>query len=107
MKELQKHVEFVRDEIIGVYNETDPDYPSILDYLNEVLDIEYTCSATLEYIGAKLYVTLGGPNIWVDTRKGIVEGAWGTDRYSLSLPSDVVGGLDFNLEECFNYHKEA
>lgn len=105
MKELQKQVEFIRDEIINVYNETDPDYPTILDYLNDVLDIEYTCSATLEYLGAKIYVTLGGPNIWIDTRKGVVEGVWSINRYSLLLPSDVVGGLDFNLNEIFDYHK--
>ena len=107
MTDLKKHVEFMRNELINVYNETDPDYPTLLDYINDTLDIEYTCSATLEYIGARVYVTLGGPNIWIDTRRSIVEGVWGTERYGLPLPSDVVGGLDYNLEEMFNYHKEG
>ena len=44
-------------------------------YLNDVLDIQYTVSSDLKtMLGARLLVSYGGPNIWIDTMRGEVEG---------------------------------
>lgn len=46
------------------------------DFIGEALDIEYTISNKREYLGARICVTFGGPNIYVDTRHNTVTGHW-------------------------------
>ena len=70
------------------------------DYLQDVLDIEYVVNSKKEYLGARLLVAFGGPNIWVDTRKGIVEGFWWGDSATASFVDNI--GLDDALSELFN-----
>jgi len=47
-----------------------------MDYLQDVLDIQYIVSGKGEYLGARILVAFGGPNIWVDTQRNVVEGYW-------------------------------
>lgn len=70
---------------------------SAYDYLQDALDIEYIVSGKGEYRGARILVAFGGPNIWVDTKRGIVEGAWWGD-YATALFTDNLG-LDEALQE--------
>ena len=37
------------------------------DYLADALDINYVVSADAQYLGARILVAFGGPNIWIDT----------------------------------------
>jgi hypothetical protein len=75
----------------------DCDIPEMLsgfDYLNDALDIQYIVTGQGEYIGARILVAFGGPNIWVNTHTGIVEGYWGSDSATanfLNDPMDVNG----------------
>lgn len=57
-------------------NQYDGNEPTAFDWLEGVLDIEYIVSGKKEYLGARVLVAFGGPNIWVDTRRGVVEGFW-------------------------------
>ena len=50
---------------------------SVYDYINNVLDYELTIYSNLEYKSAKIYVTLGGPTVWIDTAEKAVKLAWG------------------------------
>ena len=50
------------------------------EYLNGALDIEFIVSGKREYIGARVLVSFGGPNIWINTRTQTVEGFWASDR---------------------------
>jgi len=75
----------------------DCDIPEMLsgfDYLNDALDIQYIVTGQGEYIGARVLVAFGGPNIWVNTHTNIVEGFWGSDSataHFLNDPMDVNG----------------
>ena len=40
-------------------------------------------------MGCRLAVALGGPNVYVNTREGEVQGYWGSDRASAWLPSEI------------------
>jgi len=73
---------------------------SAYDYLQDALDIEYIVNGKGEYLGARVLVAFGGPNIWVDTRRGIVEGAWWCDHATASFKDNL--GLDEALEELWN-----
>jgi hypothetical protein len=68
-----------------------------MDYLTDALDIEYIVSNTSEYRGARVLVAFGGPNIWIDTKRGMVDGCWWGE--SASVPFVDVIGLDDALSE--------
>ena len=55
------------------------DFISGFDYLSDMLDIEYTISSDGNFLGARILVAFGGPNIWIDTRHERVEGYWWGD----------------------------
>jgi hypothetical protein len=74
---------------------------SAFDYLQDALDIEYVVSSKKEYLGARVLVAFGGPNIWINTRTKQVEGYWWGDKCILSYDDDALG-LDDALSELFN-----
>ena len=67
------------------------------DYLNDVLDIEYILGMDRQYLGARVLVCFGGPNVWVNTRTNTVEGHWWSESYSASFTDEL--GLDDYLSE--------
>jgi len=63
-----------------------------MTYLQDALDINYLVSSDLKVMqGARILVAFGGPNIWVDTTKGLVEGYWGGDSATASFHEDPMG----------------
>ena len=71
--------------------------PSAFDWLENALDIEYIVDNQKEYRGARVLVSFGGPNIWVDTRRGIVEGSWWNETASARFVDNI--GLNEALSE--------
>lgn len=99
-QDLRNHVQSIADNL------TDPDlmelnddgeHVSAFDYLSDALDIEYIVNGKGEYLGARVLVAFGGPNIWINTRTGTVEGAWWSDRAEASFKDNL--GLDDALSE--------
>ena len=79
----------------------DQEFPSAFDYLQDALDIEYIVNNKREYLGARVLVAFGGPNIWINTRTQTVDGAWWGDSARVSYSRDQIG-LDEALEELWN-----
>lgn len=73
---------------------------SAFDYLQDALDIEYIVNSKREFLGARVLVAFGGPNIWVNTRTNTVEGHWWGDSASATFTDSI--GLGDALEELFN-----
>lgn len=73
---------------------------SAFDYLQDALDIEYIVNSKSEYLGARVLVAFGGPNIWINTRTNTVEGHWWGDSATASFTDSI--GLQDALEELFN-----
>ena len=71
--------------------------PNGFDYLSDALDIEYIVNGKREYLGARVLVAFGGPNIWINTRTKTVEGAWWGTHVSAPYHQDSLG-LDEALE---------
>jgi len=70
-------------------------------YLTDALDIEHTISGTGEYLGSRVLVTFGGPNIWVDTRHNRVEGYWWSDTAFCGFTDSIgLGDACRELWEC-------
>lgn len=113
--DLREYVERIRDEIKSLYDltpeeaerrEEDGESSSLWDYFADALDMEYTIDSRGEYLGVRVYVALGGPNVWVDTRRGEVGGAWWTDRESVWLPSEICDEIDSIFCEAYECLKQ-
>ena len=103
MTDLQQHVDQIAAILTHGFGDelnNDGDYMTAFDYLHDALDIEYTVSSSKEYLGARVLVAFGGPNIWVDTRRGVVEGAWWGEKATAIFQDNI--GLDDALSELFN-----
>lgn len=104
MEDIKNHVQSIADNLTNPpaeWNEgrdidSEGEY-SAFDYLEGVLDIEYIVNSKGEYLGARVLVAFGGPNIWVNTRTHMVEGAWWGDSANASFTDNL--GLDDALSE--------
>jgi hypothetical protein len=99
--DLKNHVQSIADTLTSGFDlstmNDDGEYTTAFDYLQDALDIEYIVNGKGEYLGARVLVAFGGPNIWVNTRTGTVEGAWWSDRAEASFTDNI--GLDDALSE--------
>ena len=113
MKELKTMCESIREELITLYEAdfTDAEIEemqeageptSLYDYFNDVLDFEYTINRDRTYKAVKIWVTLGGPNVCIDTNYHEIRGFWGTDQESVWLPSEIANEIDYIFEELYN-----
>lgn len=75
------------------------EYRGLYDFIERALDVEITRGLSGDYRGAKLYMTVGGPTIWVDTQTGFVEGRWVTYSCSKWVDSDAIDALNEAIEE--------
>ena len=68
-------------------------------FMEDALDIQYIINQDKTYRGARILVAFGGPNIWVNTQRGEVEGyGWGDDATAGFIDNM---GLDDYLEEIY------
>ena len=92
-QQLQEGITF-EESGIGNYEDRGlgrGDIISGIDWLEDALDIEWTISSTGDFLGARVLVAFGGPNIWVDTRRCTVEGHWWGDHAVASFNDDPMG----------------
>ena len=95
---LLDKVRYIRDTIVSGEYETDNEEGcNAIDYLNDVLDIIYYVDQKKEYLGARILVAFGGPNIWIDTQDQEVQGFWGSDVYKKPI---------YNLDHVDDYFEE-
>lgn len=100
--DLKNHVKFIADSLtdgtaIDAGTDEYGEQQSAFDYLEDALDIEYIVNGKGEYLGARVLVAFGGPNIWINTRTKTVEGHWWADSAFASFEDNI--GLDDALSE--------
>lgn len=96
---LQDHVQQIANTLTkGFGDELNIDNQPLdgLDYLQDALDIEYIVNSKREYLGARVLVAFGGPNIWINTRTKLVEGYWWGEYAKASFDDGI--GLDDALQ---------
>lgn len=73
-------------------------YESFWHMLSEaILDVEHRVGGGGGYRGSDVYVALGGPTVYIDTRRELVVGTWGSERIERSYTDNV--GLWEHLED--------
>lgn len=75
---------------------------SLYDYFSDVLEINYIVNGDLTYSGAKIYITLGGPTVWIDTCTGTIELRWANENATYYLYSEIVDAIDEIWNEYYN-----
>lgn len=111
--ELRTMCENIREELNKLYEadftdaeieamQDNGEATSLYDYFNDVLDYEFTINSDKSYKSVKIWVTLGGPNICIDTGYNEIKGFWGSDRESAWLPSEIAEEIDSIFEELYN-----
>lgn len=116
MEDLKRMCESIVDELKEIYEAdwTEEEMETMMgdglpvnfwEYFENALDIEYIIGGDGRYRGVRIMVACGGPNIWVDTRRGEVYGAWGTDTYSAWVPNEICGEIDDAFEEMYIINK--
>ena len=63
----------------GLKNE-DWEPVDLWEYLADGLTLDYRVGPDKSPTACRVWFTLGGPNIWVDTETDSIHGAWGSDR---------------------------
>ena len=69
------------------------------DIVADALDIVVHSTIEGEYRGADVYITLGGPTIWIDTAAGMLRGEWWGDSAAVELPRGIVDAIDDVIQE--------
>ena len=67
----------------------------------QILDINYVVDSECKYKAVILLVAWGGPNIYVDTYKGVVDGYWWGTTASWRMKSELIKVLDDYFEEYY------
>ena len=69
---------------------------SLYEYFASELDVEYYSRGrgADDYVGVRIMVACGGPNIYVDTKRGRVELHWWPETADYFLDDDVVAAID-------------
>lgn len=101
--EIEEGIEITKDNI-EEWNQNEQyeigDMVRGWEYIEDALDITYIINSDKTYKAAEVLVGFGGPNIWIDTRSGTVEGNWWGDRASYPYFTDNIG-IDECLEELY------
>jgi len=102
---LRDHVQHIVETIeTGEYEPNDEDCGcSGFDYLEDVLDFEWILNRDRSLKGARILVSFGGPNIWINTVTDQVEGYWWGDTVILGYHNDELGLADA-VAEIYSWH---
>lgn len=104
-KEIGEAVKVTQDMINDYYPDAElGEQLSAHDYLGDMLDINYLVDSELGFLSAKITMSLGGPNIYINTRDKEIVGYWGGGTTTV-MYNDVVGIGDF-AEELYNSLKQ-
>lgn len=90
-KALRRMMEDIKQDLMLAYDgELQSENPiDLLDYLTNALDWDYRVDATRHLCSVRVWLTLGGPNIWVDTETKSIHGIWGYDRAEIPIDSEL------------------
>ena len=72
------------------------------EWLDQALEVEVISTLDWTYRGAHVYVTLGGPSVYVDTECGSVILTHSGGYADWDIYGRAVDGLDELIEEIFN-----
>ena len=95
LKECQQHANRIASKLEGF------DDDELREYLEDYLDIEYIVNANKEYQSARIYITLGGPCIYIDTEKVCVKLNHGATHVEAPITYNTRDRIDDIFSEIY------
>jgi hypothetical protein len=93
----QDHAHILQD-----YDLQEGDDMPAMAYLEDILDVEWTCNQDKTFKSASILVACGGPTIWVDFGSNTVRGFGGGERAEAYFhDSELVSEIKESLENLF------
>lgn len=90
-EELRRMMEDIRHDLElafeGELKNADGEPIPLWEYLADGLALDYRVDPDKTPTACRVWFTLGGPNIWVDTETDSIHGAWGADREEIYIDS--------------------
>ena len=75
---------------------------SIYDYMDDILDIEFTVDRYRSYKSCEICIGWGGPNIYIDTSDSYVKLYWGSTREKYPIRYSTSEEIDDWAEDYYN-----
>lgn len=96
---LERQISGIAEDLDNLVAGTDGEdyeelYARLNKYFADALDVEFIVSSNGTYRGADIMLSCGGPNVYLDTRHGIVKGYWGTDKAFATLSRRAEAEVD-------------
>lgn len=88
-------------EVKAISDELEANGPYTFFEENDIYDLEYTVDNQMHFRGARVMIACGGPNIFIDTRKGSVELYWGYEETFWYLSSGCKTAVETYFEELY------
>ncbi|MGO2188195.1 MAG: hypothetical protein ACTH4Y_08100 [Microbacterium gubbeenense] len=77
------------------------------EYVRDCLDIRVEASLTGDFRSAIVFLTLGGPNAWIETDTATLHVHWGSDAAVRSIPREFSDGLAEAVEEYWDMNRHG
>lgn len=75
---------------------------SIYDYMDDILDIDFTVNRYKEYTSCSICIGCGGPNIYIDTADAYIKLYWGSTRERYPIRYETRDQIDEWAEDYYN-----
>ena len=72
---------------------------TLQEYMNDILEVEYTKTLNGYFKGVKLLVTFGSPDVYINTMTNKIEGYWGNEYFEETLPYELGEAINDYIEE--------
>ena len=103
-EQLRRMCKNIADDITSPVMRRDPETgekrtETAHEWMEDVYDIEWITYQDKTYKSARLMVAGGGPSIWVNLQRNVVQGYWWGDYCECPFADNI--GLDDYLEEIY------
>lgn len=96
--DFERSLRSTADEI----NAMEDDFDQVCEYLEDILDYDVRRNSDGSYDSCRVWITMGGPGVFIDTSDGYLKGRWGSTRIDIPLSCDVCNLIDDYIEELTN-----
>lgn len=103
-EEWDKAYDDWRDKISELEDKkSDLENETLENYFDDYLDIDYIVNSSKEYQSCRVWLTVGGPSIYVDTEDCAVKLNWGSTHKEWGLSTNTRDRIDEIFEEQYNW----
>lgn len=80
-----------------------PNTETLYEYLTDNCGIRYTVDQDLDYVGCRICMGWGGPNIYLDTMNNEITGYWGySNEVHIPVDKNLIDMVDEEMEYEYN-----